>query len=104
MFRFTIRELVLLTLVVGMGVGWWIDSNTKAADMYKSRELLQLYAEDSQIYSGRFDSVVDALEGYAPTAVTRDNAGVMTITTKTGEYYRFAPIKRPDLRLGENSN
>jgi len=23
MFRFTIRELVLVTLVVGMGVGWW---------------------------------------------------------------------------------
>ena len=25
MFRFTIRELVLLTLVVGMGVGWYCD-------------------------------------------------------------------------------
>ena len=25
MFRFTIRELVLLTLVVAMGVGWWLD-------------------------------------------------------------------------------
>jgi hypothetical protein len=25
MFRFTIRELVLLTLVVAMGVGWWVD-------------------------------------------------------------------------------
>jgi hypothetical protein len=25
MFRFTIRELVLLTLVVAMGVGWWIE-------------------------------------------------------------------------------
>jgi len=25
MFRFTIRELVLVTLVVAMGVGWWID-------------------------------------------------------------------------------
>jgi|GEM_PF-5292348 len=25
MFRFTIRELVLLTLVVAMGVAWWID-------------------------------------------------------------------------------
>jgi len=24
MFRFTIRELVLVTLVVAMGVGWWI--------------------------------------------------------------------------------
>ncbi len=25
MFRFTIRELVLLTLGVAMGVGWWLD-------------------------------------------------------------------------------
>ena len=25
MFRFTIRELVLLTLVVGLALGWWID-------------------------------------------------------------------------------
>jgi hypothetical protein len=25
MFRFTIRELVLLTLIVAMGVGWWMD-------------------------------------------------------------------------------
>ena len=25
MFRFTIRELVLLTVVVAMGAGWWID-------------------------------------------------------------------------------
>jgi hypothetical protein len=24
MFRFTIRELVLLTLVVALGFGWWI--------------------------------------------------------------------------------
>jgi hypothetical protein len=28
MFRFTIRELVLLTLVVAMGVGWWLDSRS----------------------------------------------------------------------------
>jgi hypothetical protein len=25
MFRFTLRELVLLTVVVGLGLGWWID-------------------------------------------------------------------------------
>ena len=32
MFRFTIRELVLLTLVVAMGVGWCVDrANQQAA-------------------------------------------------------------------------
>jgi hypothetical protein len=25
MFRFTIRELVLLTLVVALGIGWWVE-------------------------------------------------------------------------------
>jgi hypothetical protein len=27
MFRFTIRELLLVTLVVAMGLGWWLDRN-----------------------------------------------------------------------------
>ncbi|MDX1945561.1 MAG: hypothetical protein SFU86_09130 [Pirellulaceae bacterium] len=25
MFRFTIRELVLLTIIIGIGLAWWID-------------------------------------------------------------------------------
>ena len=25
MFRFSIRELMLVTLVVGLGLGWWLD-------------------------------------------------------------------------------
>jgi hypothetical protein len=25
MFRFTIRELLLFTVIVALGVGWWID-------------------------------------------------------------------------------
>ena len=32
MFRFTIRELVLLTLVVGMGVGWCVDRRRLSQD------------------------------------------------------------------------
>jgi hypothetical protein len=31
MFRFTIRELVLLTLVVAMGVAWWLDRESLSA-------------------------------------------------------------------------
>jgi hypothetical protein len=30
MFRFTIRELLLLTVIVAMGVGWWIDRSNLA--------------------------------------------------------------------------
>jgi len=25
MFRFTIRDVLLLTLIVGLAVGWWVD-------------------------------------------------------------------------------
>ena len=37
MFRFTIRELVLLTLVVAMGVGWWMDRQRPDAASLDSR-------------------------------------------------------------------
>jgi hypothetical protein len=30
MFRFTIRELVLMTLVAAMGVAWWLDRTSLA--------------------------------------------------------------------------
>jgi len=30
MFRFTIRELVLVTLLVGVALGWWLDRNRLA--------------------------------------------------------------------------
>lgn len=31
MFRFTIRELVLVTIVVAMGLSWWLDRASLAA-------------------------------------------------------------------------
>jgi hypothetical protein len=37
MFRFTIRELVLLTLVVAMGVGWWLDRSRMAEALQNAR-------------------------------------------------------------------
>jgi hypothetical protein len=37
MFRFTIREMVLLTMVVGMGVGWWLDRSTQARAVKEAR-------------------------------------------------------------------
>ena len=37
MFRFTIRDLVLLTLVVAMGVGWWLDRTHLATALRDAR-------------------------------------------------------------------
>jgi len=49
MFRFTIRELVLLTVIVAMGVAWWLDrsdverrGNARAAAIRAHAEVLQV--------------------------------------------------------------
>jgi len=42
MFRFTIRELVLLTLVVAMGVGWWMDRRALTEQMARLKSNLFL--------------------------------------------------------------
>lgn len=36
MFKFTIRELLLLTLVVALGVGWWVRERQLQAEVAKS--------------------------------------------------------------------
>ena len=38
MFRFSIRELMLVTLVVGLGLGWWADRKAAAAKMRVMKE------------------------------------------------------------------
>jgi len=39
MFHFTIRELVLLTLVVSLAVGWWLDHSSLAPGAELHRRL-----------------------------------------------------------------
>lgn len=35
MFRFSTRELLLLTLVVGTGIGWWADRRSMQSDSHR---------------------------------------------------------------------
>jgi hypothetical protein len=37
MFRFTIRDVLWLTVVVAMGVGWWMEHRTTAATVTRLR-------------------------------------------------------------------
>jgi lipopolysaccharide biosynthesis regulator YciM len=63
MFRFTIRELVLLTLVVAMGVGWWI-SHYRLATV--NRELLaSLKSVESAMESHGFQMLLNPRTGKA---------------------------------------
>jgi hypothetical protein len=43
MFRITIRELLLLTLVVGMGAGWWASWRASRAKSSYLEKLAETY-------------------------------------------------------------
>jgi hypothetical protein len=60
MFRFTIRESVLLTLVVAMGVAWWLDHREQAASASQfshnfsaATEMLKEFGCSVELESGR---------------------------------------------------
>jgi len=52
MFRFTIRELVLLTLVAAMGVAWWLDSSRLAEEVRNRKAVEQFRQIPMQFSSG----------------------------------------------------
>ena len=78
MFRFTIRELVLLTLVVAMGAAWWADRSTLA------HRLKGTY------WSSRYDALADALrvEGYKIT----DESTTMIVEQREGNRFVYGVI------------
>jgi hypothetical protein len=41
-FHFTIRDVLWLTVVVGLGVGWWIDHRSNASLRKAQRQLARL--------------------------------------------------------------
>ena len=55
MFRFTIRELILLTVIVAMGAAWWVDRRTatKTQDEMRSalqRDRMELHRKDAMLH------------------------------------------------------
>ena len=53
MFRFTIRELVLLTVTVALGVGWWVER--ARSDQMQERAYLEGAAEEKEIWMREFE-------------------------------------------------
>jgi hypothetical protein len=50
MFRFTIRDVLWLTVVVAVSVGWWVNRRSWSAQLWEERQriaekLLRLQAE-----------------------------------------------------------
>ena len=52
-FRFTIRELLLLMLVVGLGLGWWLDRERGNAQFEKADT--RAFVLEQMLYEAGFD-------------------------------------------------
>jgi hypothetical protein len=73
MFRFSIRELMLITLVVGLALGWQIDHRYQT----KSR---QQHERVRQVTEQQMDDLVGKVASYGGLNVTRDSGGWATIS------------------------
>ena len=53
MFRFTIRDVLWLTVVVAVGVGWWADHRQSAHDREIVRALKRIGLDTEQLIRRR---------------------------------------------------
>jgi len=73
MFRFSIRELMLITAVIGLSLGWQIDHRYQT----KSR---QQHEKVRQVTEQQMDDLVWKVEVKGGLEVTRDSGGWATIS------------------------
>jgi hypothetical protein len=52
MFRFTIRELLLLTVIVATSVGWWADHHRQSAAVSYYTEQYQYWRDSVELLDG----------------------------------------------------
>jgi|SRR5690242_8017766 hypothetical protein len=69
MFRFTVRDLQWLTLVVGLMVGWWLNRAALTASFQSEtnslyRRLEEMYAENERVRDERNRAVGERDEMY----------------------------------------
>ena len=57
MFRFTIRELVLVTAVVALAVGWWLNSQQDAAEKRALEAKIAHLRTDAETAWNRFHAM-----------------------------------------------
>ena len=89
MFRFTMRELVLVTLIVAMGLGWWLDRNNLVR---VSKFKAQFWERCAIAFQGQLER-----DGYA---VDVGHERGITITTSTEqETYQTGETGRSVLNI-----
>jgi hypothetical protein len=73
MFRFTIRDVLWLTVVVGLSVGWWMDHQTLARTIARIDQVLgEVHARLLDPFFGQREreSALDFLEDEVPSLDT----------------------------------
>jgi hypothetical protein len=71
MFRFTIRELALLTIIVAMGVGWWVDHRQQGDYRTISRWQNRVLVEELEFRSkGKVEVDADQIKIHLPDDLT----------------------------------
>jgi hypothetical protein len=60
--RFTIRDLLWLTLVIGMGIGWWIDRQQLVETNQKLAEPMEPYGTEYGVNPAARDEIAKTLQ------------------------------------------
>ena len=85
MFRFTIRELVLLTVIAAVALGWWLD---------------YLSHEGERAWSNRYASLQEAYHEYSQfnAWITRELKDQGYSIQKSGSGWAIAPPLQPAVK------
>ena len=62
MVRFTIRDMLWLMVVVGMGVGWWVYVRTYHAEAELRAEQMSLLENDVKLWRFRAEHLAERVE------------------------------------------
>jgi hypothetical protein len=67
MFRFTIRDLLWLMVVMGLSIGWWLNRQTDSLRIYKAEEERHKAIADLEQTAARADVIESVLKLEAET-------------------------------------
>jgi len=85
MFRFTIRELVLLTVIVAMGAGWW-SWHQRALENSRRQEQAQRERVKAILDLHHFERVVSTTNALDAVAVKRCSAAASELSARIESY------------------
>ena len=89
MYRFTIRDILWLTALVALGVGWWLDHRRLAPLVPQHRELI-----------ARFTSLHEQVEADGISVYRDPNGpGVVVMRNRVYSQSNSGPSQMPPARL-----